>query len=410
MLSNVMLQEKTLNDIKKFFYIFNLSLIFFFVVTFFLAHSFFQVLIDKAPKESLFLGSEKFESSNNFQKIVVPISQLYKNRDVFGLFLDTEKKMPAKDLTSSVIPKLVLPEIKPPEPEKPVAFIDPLPISLNAIILSSEADSSVCVISDETDKEVIYHVGDRVKDASLIKILRDNVVFLRLNGQFETYYLHSNSLVLPKSPVDAVVKKDDNHFVVDKAKFVNSIQNFGSFLDYFENIPFLDEDGVLVGFVVTEKDEKNLARMMGFNEFDLILSIDGITFESNKNRMAAYDHVVKKSEEENVSFEVEFSRDNNLMKNVYSLTSSALGSPIEKTEISATSATFELINKQPSEKRKSLSGLVTFPKDETVNIAVNNDSINLQKQKEKEEKIFVENLKAMREAMVAKQNAQIRNS
>jgi type II secretion system protein C len=250
----------------------------------------------------------------------VPLGQIYGKRDIFGLGQGSNAVEQAKSVITSNIPELVIPEISKAPASPVIDFVDPLPITLNGIIGSSTLERSICIIADENDKEATYKIGDRIKDGTIIKILRDRVVVLRLNGQIETFFLHE--VGIPQVATDLstfVTPIADNKFRIDTEKFKHKIVNLGGFLDHFDMVPFVGDDGKVIGIVVTDKDPKSFASLLGFKENDLILSIDGIGLTSNKDRLKAYDQIVNKSD--NSEFFIEFERDSNRLNNSYLLSS-----------------------------------------------------------------------------------------
>lgn len=280
---------------------------------------FFVSLIKKNSKIKNSTKVAAAENTKSFKPLVaamVPLRQVYGKRDIFGLGQGTNIVEEEKNLPSLNIPQLVIPEISKAPDTPVVALIDPLTITLNGIIGSSIPEASVCIIADETDKEKSYKVGDRVKDGVIIKILRDRIVILRLNGQVETHFLHEVSSLYQSIDLSSLVLNiSENKYKINAEKFKQKIVNLGSMLDYFEMIPFVGEDGNVIGIVVTDKDPKNLSSLLGFKENDLILKINEISLTSNKNRIAAYDSVVNTNE--NAEVVVEFERDGQKQQNSY---------------------------------------------------------------------------------------------
>jgi C-terminal processing protease CtpA/Prc len=107
----------------------------------------------------------------------------------------------------------------------------------------------------------------------------------------------------------------ENKYKINAEKFKQKVVNLGSMLDYFDMVPFVGEDGNVIGIVVTDKDPKSLASLLGFKENDLILKINEIVLTSNKNRIAAYDSVINTPE--NAEVIVELERDGQKQQNSY---------------------------------------------------------------------------------------------
>ncbi|MBY0353083.1 hypothetical protein K2W90_01845 [Candidatus Babeliales bacterium] len=238
--------------------------------------------------------AEKIEK----KKETLPASsweKIYQN-DVFKTYVAKEFK-PEKVSLVTPIPEPTSPEVKPaPEPKKQ-EFIDALNITLKGIIISSDELKSVVMIEDETQKEGLYHLGDKVKDAQIIKISRNRVVLLRANGQQEVFFLRKDD---PELELDAqgmdkwqyVVKKiDDTTYHVDPHNFKQAIDSLGNFIErasivgtaYQKNVPI----GIRVGAL--EKDE--LGHALGLQSYDIVLAINDMNTADVKNRIKIYDTI-----------------------------------------------------------------------------------------------------------------------
>ena len=104
--------------------------------------------------------------------------------------------------------KIVIPAIIEPE------FLDPLQVTLKGIIVVSSNDSKnrAMIQDNKTMQEGTYKVGDLIQDAQLIRIFKNKIIFLRLNGQQEVLYLREqDAKVDPAYSLshewDTVVKK-----------------------------------------------------------------------------------------------------------------------------------------------------------------------------------------------------------
>lgn len=283
------------------------------------------------------------------QKMQVPISQIYGKRDIFGQGLASAVVEQSKNIVASSIPQLVIPEIPKQPSLPPMDFIAPLSLTLRGVIWSTKQDKSMCIVSDETDKELTLKVGDKIRDGSVIKILRDRMVVLRLNGQLETFFINDASLAVPIDPVLSIQSLGDGRYGIDIDKFKSSVSNIGSFLDYFDAVPLVGESGKMVGIVVLEADTKKLPAALGFQLHDVILRIADIDVFSNKNRIKIYDELVfhKKVGDE---FSVEFLRNGVKNINHYVLQS------VSKQKTSKSSALIDNTHQLVTKPQDSISG------------------------------------------------------
>ncbi|QQR48589.1 hypothetical protein IPF37_03415 [bacterium] len=276
---------------KQQLWILNSSLL----VTFFAILVVAQLLKIEPPRVRM---KRSFAEKIEKKKETLPASsweKIYQN-DVFKTYVAKEFK-PEKVSLVTPIPQVAAPAIKPAPEAKKQEFIDALNITLKGIIISSDELKSVVMVEDEAQKEGLYHLGDKVKDAQIIKISRNRVVFLRANGQQEVFFLRKDD---PELELDApgmdkwqyVVKKvDDTTYQIDPNNFKQAVDSLGNFIErigivgtaYQKNTPI----GIRIGTL--EKDE--LGHALGLQNYDIIVSINDIKTAETKNRLKIYDTV-----------------------------------------------------------------------------------------------------------------------
>lgn len=234
------------------------------------------------------------------------IENIYKY-DLFGTFHKEEFRPSAKQLISPIPqPKAVA--IKPPPALKKPTFIAPLNIQLKGIAYSYEEDKSISMITDETRKEEIYHVGDTIKDAQVISIAKDRITLLRPNGQHETIYLREQEKELDtaKKTWEEVVKKiKANQFEVDIKKITHALPTLGTLSEKFALLTSY-KDGKPVGVRITEID--TLGTALGLKKNDIITAINKIPTAAKKDRMKIYDVITKIKKGDTIALSVERSK------------------------------------------------------------------------------------------------------
>lgn len=379
--------------LRQYLYLLNILLVCELLLAFFLIMLIRKAAVVKKDQPVVAVATTEVFSIPELSK--PPTAQIFGKRDVFGLGQGADAVEQAKVVPSTALPQLIIPEIPKAPPTPTVDFIDPLPISVNGIIGSSDIDRTICIIADETDKEETYRVGDRIKDGSIIKILRDRVVILRLNGQVETFFLHE---VSGPSPVfeaaSAVTKLNDNKYRINLVKFKKNVVNLGGLLDLFEVVPFSGKDGKMIGVVVVDTDPNGLPAKLGFLENDLILSVGGVGLMSNKDRMAAYDQVLEKGE--NSELLVDFERNGVRMQNTYLLqtTIPKVGNiPDEIFSVDSSKG-----DKQDDEKPEFV-GLVTQGQKKQPSLF---PELMSPAERAKSESLYKDNIKRIREDMFAR--------
>ncbi|KKQ49740.1 MAG: hypothetical protein US69_C0002G0015 [candidate division TM6 bacterium GW2011_GWF2_38_10] len=246
--------------------------------------------------------------------------------DIFKTFVKTEKTRIVKKSFITPIPEPRIPTI-PPTPEiKTVDFVAPLTISIKGLIVAADEYKSIAMIADETNKEDIYHLGDKIKDAQIIKIAQNRIIFIRSNGQHETFYLRSNQL-MPESTKkwDEIIKKvSDQQFEVDPKAFEEEIETLGFFLERFSVIGTVFSEGNPIGIRIGKLDPESIGAQFGLIENDIITTINAQSTTTPENRIALFDAVTAMKEGETIT--VELLRGNTPIKLLYTL------KHIEKTQ------------------------------------------------------------------------------
>ncbi|MCF7799582.1 hypothetical protein K9L05_01310 [Candidatus Babeliales bacterium] len=228
---------------------------------------------------------------------IIP-ERIYKN-DIFGTYVTTIKQ-PTQQSFVTPIPPEPTPTIT-PAPELPKQeIIAPLTVTLKGIIYSSQDENSVAMFADETNKERIYHPGDKIKDGQILKISRNKVIILRANGQEEIFLLRKDDLSLaPKQeqkPEDRwkyVIKKiDDNNYEIDHKEFAKQVKSLS---DFMENLGLISayQDGKNIGIKITEIKPNEIEEQLGLKLNDIITSINNMNTTKLKDRVKIYNDITK---------------------------------------------------------------------------------------------------------------------
>ena len=195
-----------------------------------------------------------------------------------------------------------MPELQPtqvtpmPEPKKQ-EFIDALNLTLKGIVISSDELKNVVMIADETQKESLYHLGDKIKDAQIIKIIRNRVVFLRANGQQELFFLRKedNPLSIPFEERWKMTVKQVNPttFEVDPEYFIKEVDSLGNFFDSLPLVGTAYQNGSPIGIRVGNLEKQDIGSMLGLHPYDIIVAINDVKTAQPKNRLDIYDAVTQ---------------------------------------------------------------------------------------------------------------------
>jgi type II secretion system protein C len=240
--------------------------------------------------EALEANTQENISTNN-----ISWEKIYQD-DIFGTYAVREATAVKQSLVTP-IPEPRIPTIPPPPEIKKQEFIPALAIALKGIIAGGDEDRNVAMIADETNKEGMYHLGEKIKDAQIIKIAHNRVVLLRANGQQETFYLRKDDVPFEIPPADKwkyIVKKiTDQQYQVDPVAFTKEIESLGNFIERASIIGTVFHDGKPVGIRVGSIDANDIAAAIGLVENDIITTINDVDLGDAEKRLGAYEAITK---------------------------------------------------------------------------------------------------------------------
>lgn len=275
------------------------------------------------------------------------IKNIYKY-DLFGTFFQKVTAPSLRNLVTPIPQPKRAPAAKAPTLAKP-DFLPALKVTLKGIAYSADEEKSICIVEDETKKEHVYHVGDMVKDAQIIKIAQNRITLLRVNGQHETIFLRKEDVKKPvKEKVDwtQVVKQiDQSNFDIDFIKFPQHVSTLGAFTEML-NLLTTFKDGKAVGTKVGVFPQKSIGPNLGLKPGDTITLINGIPTANKKNRIKIYDTITKLKMGDVIN--VTLQRNNQEQKIAYKLTE--IKKPTKR--IFAPEPGTQEEKKEPTEKEK----------------------------------------------------------
>ena len=230
------------------------------------------------------------------QKVTINAKKIYED-DLFGTFLRdiSPMKRPEDTLpfpTPPAAQKITIPAIAEPE------FLDPLQVTLKGIIVvgSNDAKNRAMVQDNKTLQEGTYKVGDFIQDAQLIRIFRNKIIFLRLNGQQEVLYLREQDA--KEDPAytinhewNTVIKKTGmNLYLINPKSFVDQVKNLTEFINLL-NATTAYQEGKSVGLRIGVLNKSALGELLGLQNGDIILTINTIPTQTTEERLAIYKNI-----------------------------------------------------------------------------------------------------------------------
>lgn len=208
---------------------------------------------------------------------------------------------PIPDIPVAQVPQV--PDIKKPE------MMATLQLTLDGIVVASEEAANIALIADETGKESIYRVGDKYKDACLIKMTQNRVVFLRANGQQEVFYLRKTDQLFAKNAATEwqyVVKKiDDTTVSIDPKNFTSMFGSLGELFEKFGAVPAFSK-GTSLGIKIMSFPSPEMGAALNLAQGDIITAINKIPAVDTQGRMKIYDYLT--ALKENDTFPIDIKR------------------------------------------------------------------------------------------------------
>lgn len=239
--------------------------------------------------------------------------------DLFDTFRAKPFVPTAEKLISPTPKPREAPPPKTPEVAKP-QFIPSLKVTLKGIVYSSNEEKSICIIEDEAKREAVYHVGDTLKDAQIIKIAQNRITALRVNGQHETISLRKEEKKpdLEKKEWDDIVRKiDESTFEIDIIKFPREIASLGALMERLSLITEYQKANP-IGIKVLNLPPGSIGSALGLQQNDLITSINGINTADKKDRIKIYDTIANLKK--NNTIKASIKRNNTEVTLTYNLT------------------------------------------------------------------------------------------
>ncbi len=256
------------------------------------------------------------------QKVAINIRKIYED-DLFGTYV---KEVPHLKPFETAIPfpappaqqKITIPAIIEPE------FLDPLQVTLRGIIVVSSNDSKnrAMIQDNKTLQEGTYKIGDIIQDAQLIRIFKNKIIFLRLNGQQEVLYLREqDAKVDPVYSVphawDTVTKKVAPYtYLINPKAFTQQIKSLTECIDLL-NATTAYQHGKSVGLHIGNLSKSPFGTSIGLQNGDIIISINGIPAQTTQERLAIYKNITSLQIGNTIT--IQLKRKNNAVTLTYTL-------------------------------------------------------------------------------------------
>jgi type II secretory pathway component PulC len=235
------------------------------------------------------------------EKVVsVNIEKIYK-KDLFDTISEEPKKeIVAEPLpTPPIVPKVSAPSMPPKQVEP--KFLDPLNVTLKGIFFvgSHRKENSVIIQNNTTNEEITVSVGDKVQDATVIRIFKNKVILLRVNGQQEILYLREEDVKQDASYGysedwnDIIIKVSDAEYQINLQEFMVRIANVGELL-YALGITTAYKNGKSIGCRVGVTESDSLGSYLGLKTGDIITDINNRPVITTQDRLEILQEIGEK--------------------------------------------------------------------------------------------------------------------
>src|SRR5579859_852805 len=209
----------------------------------------------------------------------IEMAKIYTN-DLFNTYSKPELAVVKKTLDQTMPAPPTPQQVRALEPIK-VSFLDPLAITLKGIIImADEFSSRVIIANNKTKAESIIKIGDKIEDSQLIRIFKNKAIFIRSNGQEETFYVREKDAKEDQGAQtldqwdSAIRRLTDNTYQVDPQEFIEFVPDLGQFINSLDLITVYRK-GKPFGLHVGAMDPMSFGREFGIKSGDIIRTIVG---------------------------------------------------------------------------------------------------------------------------------------
>lgn len=198
-------------------------------------------------------------------------------------------------------------------------ILPPLQLILRGTIIGDNPLYNKAFIENlRTKEERDYVIGDIIEDAQIVFIGKNQINFIRSNGQEEMIYLNK-ILKIEEEAIQKIFWNKICYLNHNEVREINTyllglkIKSLTSFIDELGLITFF-ENNIPVGCLVTAATPDSLATVLGLMNNDVLLSLNDISFSSVSSRIAAYEFIMRQKDNYGFVFTLTLLRDNKIVK------------------------------------------------------------------------------------------------
>lgn len=161
-----------------------------------------------------------------------------------------------------------------------------LNLTLRGVLAATPNELASAIIAQgKAGNEDIYSIGDKMSDGVLIKEIHPRYVVLERNGQLETLRLpkESGPDLLQSNNTEQRFQSTGSALKQIRANILKNPTSFGEYA-----LPVLvKENGKQVGYRLKPQSKGELLSELGIESSDVIIEINGIKLDAQKNALSA---------------------------------------------------------------------------------------------------------------------------
>jgi general secretion pathway protein C len=161
--------------------------------------------------------------------------------------------------------------------------------TLIGTIIHEGAASWAVIMDNQSGKQDKYTVGDKIRNAEIVMILRNQVV-LNINGKNERLIMGIEKIRAEDQTLEpgaAGSPEDVETYKISKDFVAQSVNNIAQIMSTVRVKPHF-EDGKPAGFQVSNIKSDSILKTMGFQEGDVIRSVNGREIRTAEDVMRLY--------------------------------------------------------------------------------------------------------------------------
>ncbi len=209
---------------------------------------------------------------------------------------------------------------KEPEPEEynveQIPLAKRLNLTLMGTVVSDNSTLSRAIIFDKQKRdESIYKEGDRIKNVTLVKILRNQVI-INTGKQEERLIMEMNQKTgaILKDQPEVTEEAYLEEITIDRQAIESSLNNISEIMNNAKITSYQGEDGT-TGFKLDSIQNDSLFSQLGFQQDDVLVGVNNQPLKSTQQVLSLYQKlksenqidmkILRNGERENLRFNIQ---------------------------------------------------------------------------------------------------------